>query len=142
MREFLTSGRGGRQGGSTVSLAGYVWKSGYTGVSARAASLSEAELAWLRAAYYSEVRAIDQQLGETFERMRNEGLLDNTVIIITADHGEAIGEEGMLGHGNGLLASVVRIPLILWAPGRLEPRVDDRWVSLVDVLPTLLDLAR
>lgn len=101
--------------------------------------LSEAEFAWLRAAYYSEVRAIDHQLGETFERMRSDGLLDNTIIIITADHGEALGEEGKLGHGH-LQASVVRIPLIFWAPRQLVPRVDDRWASLVDVLPTLLDL--
>jgi len=102
--------------------------------------LSDAEFTWLRAAYYSEVRAIDHQLGETFERMRRDGLLDNTIIIITADHGEALGEEGKLGHGN-LQASVVRIPLIFWAPRQLAPRIDDRWASHVDVLPTLLDLA-
>ena len=122
-----------------------VWRamSGRTGIQEFQSGkliLSDRELAWLRAAYYSEVRAIDQYLGDTFERMRRERLLDDTIVIITSDHGEAIGEEGMLGHGNGLLASVVRIPLIFWAPGRLEPRIDDRWASLVDVLPTLLDI--
>ena len=76
-------------------------------------------------------RTIDQQLGKTLERMRSDGLLDNTIIIITADHGEALGEEGKLGHGNGLLASVVRIPLIFWAPGQLAPRVDNRWASIM-----------
>jgi arylsulfatase A-like enzyme len=102
--------------------------------------LGESDFGWMRAAYYSEVSAMDDQLGRTLQRLRDEGRLNNTIVIITSDHGEAIGEDGQLGHNNGLFATVVRIPLIFWAPGRLEPRVDNRWVSLVDVLPTLLDL--
>jgi arylsulfatase A-like enzyme len=98
------------------------------------------EMRWLRAAYYSEVREMDEHIGRLLEELSQRGLLDNTIILITSDHGEAFGEEGFRGHGNDLAASVVRIPLILWAPRLLDPRVDDRWASLVDVLPTLLDL--
>ncbi|MBI4161911.1 MAG: sulfatase [Acidobacteria bacterium] len=102
--------------------------------------LGEEDFRYLKAAYYSEVCTLDVELGSSLSTLRERGLLDGTVVVITSDHGEALGEEGQFGHGNGLPAGVVRIPLLLWYPGVLEPRVDPRWASLVDVLPTLLDL--
>jgi arylsulfatase A-like enzyme len=104
--------------------------------------IGAAEFAALRAAYYSEVSAIDRHLGGALLALREEGLLDNTLVIVTSDHGEALGEGGHLGHANGLYDEVIRIPLILWWPGEIPPGVVHGWVSLVDVAPTLLDLLR
>ena len=74
--------------------------------------------------------------------LRKLGILDETIIIVTADHGESLGEHGLMGHKLGLYDTLVRVPLIIKYP-RLFPKgiVSSRLVQLVDIFPTLLELA-
>ena len=92
-------------------------------------------------AYAAEIRFVDDRLSELFDRFDDWGLLERTVVLIVGDHGESFGEHGELFHGTGLHEAQVHVPLILRTPGQQNPARVDRFVSLVDVMPTLLDLA-
>ena len=89
--------------------------------------------------YKGEVEYTDHVLGRFFEFLDDQGLLDRSMIIVTADHGESLGEHGEREHGFFLYDSTVRVPLILRPPfGPLA----SRWgglVELVDIVPTILD---
>jgi arylsulfatase A-like enzyme len=103
--------------------------------------ISPAEATLLESLYDAEVAAADDELRLMFEALERRGVLNNAVVIITADHGEEFREHGAeLGHGTSLFEPVVRIPLIVVAPGSGGgPPVSDL-VSLTDVAPTILDL--
>ncbi|MDD5308029.1 MAG: sulfatase [Deltaproteobacteria bacterium] len=90
--------------------------------------------------YESEVRFTDDQLGRLASRM---GLIDpNVLVVFTADHGEEMGEHGGLGHGRNLYEEVVRVPLAFYWPAGLPQGLRiDRPVSLLDVFPTVAELA-
>lgn len=60
------------------------------------------------------------------------------MVVVTADHGEGLGDHGIYFNHIGLWEPMLRVPLIVWAPGRLAPKVDDRPASGLDVAPTLL----
>lgn len=92
-------------------------------------------------AYEQAVSAVDRELARLYEELERTGVLGQTVIAITADHGEAFGEHGQRGHGQTVYDEETRVPLIVHAPGRLKPRWIDEPVQLVDLMPTLLDLA-
>ena len=66
----------------------------------------------------------------------------STLVILTTDHGEEIMEHGWIGHTRFLDDTLTRVPLIFRLPGRLAPRVVDEPVQSIDVLPTLLAMAR
>ncbi len=95
-------------------------------------------------AYHSCIRYIDNQLRNLFDQLDQRGLLDNTIIIVTADHGELLGEQGLFGHGISLYEPEIHTPLILLVP-ETEERVTpglrvDVPVSLRDLPATILDL--
>lgn len=93
-----------------------------------------------RQAYAGEVLFTDHHLSRLFARL--EGL-ENTVVLITSDHGEAFGEHGQIVHGHTLIEEVVRIPFVFRAPGTTIDGLNVKVpVSLVDVLPTILELAK
>jgi arylsulfatase A-like enzyme len=89
-------------------------------------------------AYEAAIRFNDRAIGRLRRRLAERGLERDTLLVVTADHGEAFGEHGQTGHGRSVHDEEVRVPLILHWPGRLEHVVDDAPVSLVDVMPTLL----
>lgn len=101
----------------------------------------------LKAAYDAGTTWVDGLLERTVERLRSWGLLEDTVLAVTADHGEAFGEHGTLEHGRVCYDEVVRVPLLLVGPGALGPGPDGRGrvvtanVSLMDLMPTLLEAA-
>jgi arylsulfatase len=99
-----------------------------------------AELALLRALYAGEVAALDDELRALFGELERRGFLRDTVVVVTADHGEELGEHGGLGHGRTLYNETLRVPLIVAGTGIDGGRVLDTNVSLVDLAPTLLDL--
>lgn len=97
------------------------------------------DVAALTALYDGGINYLDDVLRRWLETWRAEGLLDDTIVIITADHGEALNQRGVLrGHG-GFWQDGLHIPLVLRLPDgeRGAERVDDP-VALVDVVPTLL----
>ena len=97
----------------------------------------------LRQAYDAGTTWIDGVLGELLAWLEKEHLLDDAVLALTADHGEAFGEHGTLEHGRVLYDEVVRVPLVLLGPGALRGgKVVTANVSLMDVMPTLLEAAR
>lgn len=101
--------------------------------------------AGLRARYLGEIRYIDFVLGKLFQFLsQQKGGLNNTVILIESDHGEMFKEHQEMGHGYFIYEPVVHVPLILYIPSlQIESTVSiPEVVELVDITPTLLDLAR
>lgn len=94
-----------------------------------------------RIAYLDEVRYVDQAIGRLWADLERHGLLDDALVVFASDHGEGLGDHGHPGHVEQLYDSLLRVPLVFWAPGRLEPEVRTDPVGLVDVLPTVLSLA-
>jgi arylsulfatase A-like enzyme len=91
--------------------------------------------------YDGEVNYVDDQLGRLFEKLEEMGLMSSTAIIFTSDHGEEFKDHGSMGHKETLYDEVARVPLIMTLPRRLAAsQVIEDPVSLVDVLPTVLDL--
>lgn len=98
----------------------------------------------LRALYDAEVRYCDAQLRRLFKLLREHSLWDDTLLIITADHGEEFFEHGHVGHHveSGLTEELLRIPAIIRPPGGQRPgKSIDNLVRLVDFAPTILDYA-
>ncbi len=96
----------------------------------------------LRRHYYGQVSHIDYQLGRFFGELKSKGLYDNTVIVITSDHGEHLGDHRLFGKYT-FLESSARVPIILRLPGGaggVNCRVD-RPALTADIAPTLLELA-
>jgi arylsulfatase A-like enzyme len=110
-------------------------------VSLKGKTLEKEDLIEVRDAYQDEIALVARKLAELFRYLQSKGALDNAVVILTADHGEAFFEHGLFEHGL-LYDENLRVPLIIVAPGRLpaERRVQ-RYVSLVDLAPTILELA-
>jgi arylsulfatase A-like enzyme/Flp pilus assembly protein TadD len=93
-----------------------------------------------RAPYDAEVAYTDAMLGQFLDRLRAAHALDHTLIVVTADHGESLGEHGETTHGLFAYNSTLAVPLILGGPAISAARVDAP-VAHDDILPTMLDLA-
>jgi len=93
-----------------------------------------------RYAYFRLVEKVDMEIGKIIDEIDNQNLWKNTVIIFTSDHGDYMGEHGLL-EKNNLYESVYRIPLIISFPGKIGAgSVINTYVSIVDFQPTLLNL--
>jgi arylsulfatase A-like enzyme len=92
--------------------------------------------------YDAAIRYLDDEIDRVLSTLRVRGVLDRTIVVITADHGEQFGEHGLTGHGNSLYLPVVHVPLVMRYPARVPAgrRVADP-VSLRDVPATILGLA-
>lgn len=92
-----------------------------------------------REAYQAEVKYVDGYIGNLRKAIRDYGLADRTMLIVSSDHGEAFGEHGLRGHNKPLYDVMVHVPLIIEYPG-VKPRVIDTPVSLMDIGPTIFDV--
>ncbi|MFH2001735.1 MAG: sulfatase [Planctomycetota bacterium] len=103
--------------------------------------LDDMDLQILKELYEADIACADLLASLLFDALKDQGLLDETVVIVTSDHGENIGEHGMIDHVFSLFDTTVRVPLIIRYPSRF-PRggVCGDLVSLIDVAPTVLDL--
>lgn len=92
--------------------------------------------------YDEEVRYVDRQIGLLLARLKHRGLLENTVVLISADHGEELHDRGNWGHGFTLYEELIHVPLIVRLPDTMncEAGLVESPVSLVDVLPTIAGL--
>jgi arylsulfatase A-like enzyme len=96
-----------------------------------------------QAAYYAMIELIDDNVGRLLDHLEQTGQIDTTLIIFTSDHGESLGDHGLLLKGCRFYEGLVRVPLIISAPGLgfVTGRHTDALVELTDIAPTLLDLA-
>lgn len=91
--------------------------------------------------YKNELLYLDWVIASIIDELKNSGLLDHTLVIITDDHGEMLGENGgAIGHGWAVTPTLANIPLIIMDPDNPGYRINDTIGSQVDLLPTVLDL--
>jgi len=91
--------------------------------------------------YNGEVAFVDECISYIIRYLEKSGLADNTMIVITADHGESLGEHDYTGHADVLYDQVLLVPWIIYDPRRTATsRSIDRQVNSVDIMPTVLDL--
>ena len=91
--------------------------------------------------YDGEIAFTDEQLGRLLGRLDQTGRLSRTIVMVTGDHGESLGEHGEATHGIFIYDVTVRVPLLLAGPGVPAGRVASTAARHVDLAPTLLDLA-
>jgi arylsulfatase A-like enzyme len=105
-------------------------------------SLSTAGLNDMLVLYDGEISYLDQHLGKLFNRLDEWGLMDNTLIIITSDHGESFNEHEVWQHGNSLYEEQIRVPLIIRYPGLSAGGrvIEKQIVQTLDLMPTILDI--
>jgi len=108
----------------------------------RFAAISDREFEILESLYDGEVAHLDGELRQLFGDLEQRDFLENAIVIVTSDHGEEFREHDRLQHGHALYEESVRVPLIVLAPGIGDGRVVEQPVSLLDLAPTILDLAR
>ncbi len=82
----------------------------------------------------------DYHIGNLIARLKESGMYDNSLIIVTSDHGEVFGDRNYIGHGNSVYQSEVRVPLVIKYPQSSRKAVVDEFVSGVDLMPTVLDV--
>lgn len=126
------------------------FENGYTGSmggnlkdfqSLRPDQVSAKDLAHLLALYDGEIRYTDDEVGRLMGRLKERGLADGTLVLVTSDHGEEFLDHGSWEHQKTLYEEVVRIPLLVAGPG-IAPRREGKPVDLLDVAPTILDFLR
>ena len=93
-----------------------------------------------RHGYYGMISYIDEKVGQLVSVLEKTGLAQNTIVILIADHGEMMGERGMWFKQH-FFEWAASVPFIVYAPQRFQPARVSQNISLVDLMPTLLDLA-
>jgi arylsulfatase A-like enzyme len=101
-------------------------------------TLTAADVTWLREMYDAEIRQLDDLLGRFLAWLEEEGLFDETLFVVTSDHGEEFQEHGSVLHGRTQYQEVLRVPLIVKGPGIPRGLVVSTPVHGVDVAPTIL----
>lgn len=116
----------------------------------REKGLKKEDITVAHACYCGEITMVDRWIGRLLDRVKSMGLWENTTIVFTSDHGFYFGEHGYFGktrHTNQrsyqspLYQEITRIPLLIYVPG-VNPRKVEAMVSLVDIMPTILELAK
>jgi len=90
--------------------------------------------------YAGEISYADHCIGRVIEKLKGLGIYDSTLIIITSDHGEALGEHLESSHGYFIYDETIKVPLIFKLPGKRQPRQINDSVGLIDIVPTVCSL--
>jgi arylsulfatase A-like enzyme len=107
----------------------------------RPVPLAPSDVSVLRALYDGEIRMADEYFGRLLDALSDRGLLDNTLVVLTSDHGEEFLEHRGVAHGQTLYAELVRVPLVVRLPGSARSgRHVDALAQHVDIFPTVLDV--
>jgi arylsulfatase A-like enzyme len=108
----------------------------------RARRPEEFDARWIQAAYYAMIELVDHNVGRMLEALERTGQREQTLIVFTSDHGEALGDHGLVQKGCRFYEGLVRVPLLWSWPGHLAQGLrSDALVELTDITPTLLELA-
>src|SRR2546422_3356861 len=89
--------------------------------------------------YDGEIAFADAQVGRLIEFLKNKGLYRNTLIVLSGDHGESLGEHGEKTHGFFIYNATLHVPLIIHLPGGMHAKTVANLVNLADLMPTVLD---
>lgn len=103
--------------------------------------LNKSESDFAQASYDGQIAAADAALGAFIDELKKRGRYENAIIVVTADHGELLGEHDVVGHGGRMMyEGLLHIPMVVKLPGKDRPRglvIDDN-VQQIDVMPTVL----
>ncbi|MFX1409545.1 MAG: sulfatase [Promethearchaeota archaeon] len=102
-------------------------------------NVSQKNLTNIKSQYKATIKYLDNKLGDFFVELRTLDLLDNTLIIITADHGEEFKEHGDFSHNSKLYEELIHVPLIIVGPNLPSNVIIEDLVSLIDLAPTIID---
>ncbi len=105
--------------------------------------VSSCDLEFLKARYDGSIRYVDEHgIQRLVDILEDREILDETIIVVTSDHGEEFAEHGSLGHRHNLHDATLRIPLVIWAPGMAPAgkRIEGQ-ARIFDVMPTILEMA-
>ncbi len=106
------------------------------------AVLKEKNLPYVIGQYDGQIHYLDDQLRIFWEMMRNRGLLENTLVVLTADHGEELMDHDGFGHAISLYDELLHVPLVFWFPGVIPAGVvREEMVMQTDIFPTLASFA-
>jgi arylsulfatase A-like enzyme len=89
--------------------------------------------------YADSLAYVDSQIARLFQYLKAHGMWDNTVIVLTGDHGQAFYEHGFASHASAIFNEVMKVPIIIRAPG-LKPGIEDRLAQHVDIAPSIVGL--
>jgi arylsulfatase A-like enzyme len=107
---------------------------------ANAGRFDEADQRRVISLYDGQVRLVDDQLGRILDELESRGLLDDTIVVVSADHGEEFWDHGRFFHGQSLHDELLHVPLVVRLPGRRSAgTVVERPVRSIDIAPSLLD---
>ena len=118
----------GHTDGTAASLRPYREKVPRPELERNTVALYDGNLAW-----------VDSEFGRVVADLKRRGVWDQTIVVVTSDHGEAFWEHGVRGHGTHVYEEFIRIPLVIRVPGLAARRITET-VELIDLTPTLLDL--
>ena len=90
--------------------------------------------------YFANVTSVDKYIGQVIDQLENAGLLDNTIVVFSSDHGEMLGSHGRSGK-NVIEMESIAIPLVIHWPKKLKHRIEETFFNVPDLMPTLLGLA-
>ncbi len=100
-------------------------------------SMSEDDIRYLLALYDSEIMFTDEYIGRVLDELKHLGVYDNTIIVLTADHGEEFMERGWIGHTITLYQELIHVPLIIKL-SKGTAKIVESSVGLIDIMPTVL----
>ncbi len=107
-----------------------------------ATNLPDNQLRDILALTYGMVSFVDSQIGRIMAALHSTGLSENTIVVFLADHGDMMGDHGIINKGPFHFDGLLKVPMIWSCPSRFEPgRTSDALFSLLDFAPTILDLA-
>ncbi|MEH6681488.1 MAG: sulfatase-like hydrolase/transferase [Sediminicola sp.] len=93
------------------------------------------------AKYWAQIDLIDVNIGRILKTLEETGQLDNTLIIFTSDHGDMVGDHGLVNKGCRFYEGLVRVPLIFWYPREIKQNIQSKaLVELIDIVPTILQM--
>lgn len=98
----------------------------------------KSDLEYVKACYDSEISFTDEYIGRVIAALKAQGLFDNTMIIVMADHGDEFHEHGGYNHGHSLYQELLNVPCIVKLPGTQKGRVVDGTFAMIDLLPSVL----
>ncbi len=104
-------------------------------------SMTPEDFQGLRALYDAEIAYVDDMVADMLGFLKSVGALENTMVVVTADHGENIGDHGLMDHQYCVCETLAHVPLIIHYPGVFAPGDTDAPIQHTDLLPTFLNLA-